>query len=311
MHFATALITGASGFIGGALLRRLRESGVAVTCLGRHASRLPDGVPAIRVPRFDPPTLRSCLADQGYEVIFHLAAYGVSPSDRERAAMFETNVAGTAALVEVAADVGCRAFVHVGSCSEYATPTREEPVGEDHPLNHEALYGASKAAAGLWGHALARAVDVPFQWLRLFNVYGPGEAAHRLVPHLADHLRRSEPVPLTAGAQFRDFLHVEDVVTGLLLAADAALLGRLGPFNLCSGQAVTVKSLAQHVAAASGKPEHLLRFNALSYRPGEPLWLVGRPDRFAEATGFRAKIALEDGLARMLRDIEIGRTDHG
>jgi nucleoside-diphosphate-sugar epimerase len=217
--------------------------------------------------------------------------------------MFSTNVAGTSALIEVAAQLGCRAFVYTGTCSEYATPESAEPLDEYAPLAGATLYGASKAAAGLWGQALSQSLGMAFQWMRLFGVFGAGEASYRLLPHVAARLHRGESVPLTPGEQWRDFLYVEDTAAGLRLAAEAALDGRTGPFNLCSGRGVTVKWMAERIAALLGKPASLLEFGAMPYRPGEPLWLVGRAERFAAAAGFRPSLSIEDGLARVVEEI--------
>lgn len=307
-RFRSALVTGASGFIGRVLVRRLLDQGVAITTLARPSSARIAGADAIAVPALEPDALAGALAGRRFDVTFHLAAYGVAPGDRDPGSMFAANVAGTAALVEAAARRGCGAFVYVGSCSEYETPQADVPIGEDAPLSSATLYGASKAAGGLWGQALGRDLGMAFQWVRLFGVFGPGEAPHRLLPSLAGRLSRHETVALSPGEQSRDLLHVDDVATGLRLAAEAALKGQLGPYNLCSGRSVTVRWIAEQVAKHLDKPQSLLNFGALPYRPGEPLWLVGQPDRFAEATGFRPGIPLEDGIAATLDDLL--RTEH-
>lgn len=303
MKFDSALVTGASGFIGRALVRQLSNNGVRVTALARPSSRLPENLEVLRTESYDRETLAKAFAGRKFDVVFHLGAYGVVPTDRDPGTMFSTNVAGTSALIDVSAATGCRGFVFAGTCSEYATPQSPEPLDEDSPLTGSHLYGSSKAAGGLWGQALSSSLGMPFQWMRLFGVYGAGEAAYRLLPHLTAKLYRGETVPLTPGVQVRDFLYVDDVATGLQLAAEAALEGRTGPFNLCSGRGVTVKWVAEHIAGLLGKPASLLDFGAMPYRPGEPLWLVGRPDRFASAAGFRPSVSLEEGLARVVKEI--------
>ena len=126
------------------------------------------------------------------------------------------------------------------------------------------LYGASKAAGGRWGAALARSLGLPFQWVRLFGVFGPGEAPHRLLPYVHDRLSRGERVDLTAGLQWRDLLYVEDAAKGLLRAAEIALEGRLGPFNLCTGEPVTVRAMAEEVARQMGAPPEASRLRGTS-----------------------------------------------
>jgi nucleoside-diphosphate-sugar epimerase len=254
----------------------------------------------IEAPNFERDTIVRAVAGRKYDVVFHLAAYGVTPGSRDPGITFTTNVAGTDAVVHAAAEVAAQALVYVGSCSEYEEPPIGVLVGEEATLARTGLYGVSKAAAGMWGQALAAHLGVPFQWMRLFNVFGPGEAEHRLIPSILSHLSLEKPVPLSPGEQVRDFLFVEDAVEGLVAAADAALVGRLGPFNLCSGRPIRVKDVALAVADALGKPSELLDFGTLSYRPDECLWLVGRADRFRDVTGFGPRTSIMAGIEAMI-----------
>lgn len=307
-RFRSALVTGASGFIGRALVRRLVQQGVAVTCLGRPTSAPTPGVDQIRVSEFSIGALRPALADRTFDAVFHLAAYGVPPTERDPSLLFRVNVAGTADLLTALAQCGAKAFVYVGSCSEYSDPPPGVLVGEDFPVACDGLYGASKAAGGLWARALGASLGVNVAWLRLFGVYGPGEAPYRLIPSILAQLTRNEEVALSSGDQVRDLLYVDDVVEGLIASANAAMVGRLGPLNLCSGRPVAVKAVATAVADALGKPRALLGFGKLPYRAGEILWLVGSPARLLEATGFQPRTTLEAGIASMIAAETSGRT---
>jgi nucleoside-diphosphate-sugar epimerase len=244
--------------------------------------------------------INSALTGRRFDVVFHLAAYGVAPSNRDPVQTFQTNVAGTDAIIHAAAQARAGAVVYLGSCSEYRNPVPGKRINEDAVLGPNRLYGGSKAAAGLWGQALAAEKGVAFQWLRLFNVFGPGEAASRLIPALIKRLRAGEAVALSPGEQVRDFLYVDDAVAGVVLGAKAALEGKIGPFNLCSGTPVKVKEIALAVADALGRPYELLAFGALDYRPDDIAWLVGNPDCFQRATGFRPQILLTAGIEKMI-----------
>lgn len=300
MTFSTALVTGGTGFIGRSLQRHLTRSGIRTTLLVRAGASVPPGSDVVTVPSLSRDTVCAALQGRNFDVIFHLAAYGVKPTDRDPATTFSANIGGTDAIVRAASETAARAIVYLGSCSEYRDPVSGIPISEDAPLGSTGLYGASKAAAGLWGEALASRLGIPFQWLRLFNVYGPGEGATRLVPAIIDRLRIDEPVSLSPGAQVRDFLYIDDAVAGITLAAGAALEGRSGQFNLCSGKPITVREVALAVAAAMGKPTDLLKFGALDYRPDENLWLVGRPDKLRNASGFIPQVPLDAGICNMI-----------
>lgn len=300
MTVASALVTGASGFVGRSLVEHLCASGWKITVLGRNGSRLPESTSTVLIDRWDAETVRTALADREFDVLFHLAAYGVHPEQRDAETMARFNILATGSLVAAAAACGARAVVYTGSCSEYQASDSGKPIVEDQAFAQHNLYGVSKAAAGLWGRAAARNLGIRFCWLRLFGIYGPGEAPHRLIPYIAGHLRNARRVDLTAGEQVRDLMFVEDVVTALVLASGAAIEGHEGPFNVCTGEGTTIRAVAGMVADVMKAPHALLDFGRRPYRPDEPMWLVGCPARFREATGFLPKVDLRTGIARAL-----------
>src|ERR1043166_4124421 len=185
----SALVTGSTGFIGGALVQRLVHEGVEVTCLVREKARpfpierLSD-VRVIEIPAFEGEALKSCLADVRADVVFNLAAYGVQPADRDPGLLIEGNVGMVAHLLEAVAEWPIRRFIHTGSSAEYGHAAREGvPIAEDQVLQPISPYGAAKAASVLFGAAYASHLEIPFNTLRLFGVFGAGEGPSRLVPY--------------------------------------------------------------------------------------------------------------------------------
>jgi len=298
------MVTGASGFIGAALTDHLRRKGKRVLAAGRPSSLLPRADMHVRVAWPTPEELRPLLEDEQVDVLYHCAAYGVAPDQRDMKTMFDANVRAAGAWVEVAAAFEMPAFVYVGSCSEYGSPCEEIPIDEDRPLDAVELYGASKAAGGQWARAVAQHLGVGFQWLRLFGVVGPGEPVHRLLPYLHNRLRAGHRVDLTPGQQWRDFLHIDDAVAGLSLAGEAARNGQFGTFNLCSGKGVKLRLVAEAVARAMGVSADLLDFGGRPYRADEPMWMVGDCSRFEALTDFRASIGIEDAVSRTISALD-------
>jgi nucleoside-diphosphate-sugar epimerase len=296
----SALVTGASGFIGSALARYLAEKGVRVYALVRPGSRL-DRLDASPVTVVTADTaredgLRQALAGIRADYVFHLASYGVSQAERDPQLLCDGNAGLTCRLLEAVAGWKVRKFIQAGSCSEYAPAAEGTLIGEEHPIRPLSLYGAAKAAAVGSGRALAAQMRLPYLALRPFLVFGPGEAAERLVPYLIARLSRDEAVDLTAGEQQRDLIYVEDVAEAFHRAAQSE--ANEGVFNVCFGRAVRVRAIAEGVADAMGKPRSLLRFGARPYRDDESMWLVGDNRKLQAATGWRPRTGLAEGIER-------------
>jgi nucleoside-diphosphate-sugar epimerase len=304
------VVTGATGFVGTALVQRLLCRGVPVVRVvrpGRQVVDLP-GVRTVSAILHDVDDLRRSLAGVSASHVVHLAAYGVRPQDRDPQALVDGNVGAVSALLQVAAQWPLERFVHIGSCAEYGM-VGPAPLTEDQPLRPSGSYGAAKASASLLGTALAAQLGLPFTILRLFGTYGPGEGPGRLVPWLVRDLARNAVVQLTPGLQVRDFTYIDDVVEAIVSACSADL-PPAGVYHVCSGEGHTVRGLAERVANLMGAPLERLHWGELPARFDEPAMLVGNPTRFALKTGWRATTSLDQGLQTAI-DHALREADHG
>jgi nucleoside-diphosphate-sugar epimerase len=296
-----ALVTGASGFIGRHLVDALLEAKTQVVALTRPGSRIPDQwrgrVTCVECTDWSEAGLRTALAPQSFDVAYHLATYGVRPSDRDPRLMVRINVDLPALFVPLCRERGAR-LVMAGSFSEYQDPIDRSRLTEQSPLETSKIYGASKAAGGIVVSALAENLGVKLRLLRFFKVYGEGEAPHRLLPSLVAGLSRGQRVALSEGTQIRDFIYVDDVVDAALKAADhvAASGPSTATWNVCTGVGHSVRTFAGLVAQAIGSRPELLGFGELAMRADDEPYLVGDGERMARELGWRPKHDLGEGI---------------
>jgi nucleoside-diphosphate-sugar epimerase len=302
MSAQRALVTGATGFIGRHLVDALIDANMQVVALIRSGRRLPNQwrgrVACIECADWGEAGLRAALGSQPFEVAFHLATYGVRPTDRDLGLMLRINVDLPALFVRLCKERGAR-MVMAGTFSEYQRPAERSPLTEQSPLEMGKIYGASKAAGGIVGSALAERLGVTLRLLRFFNVYGEGEAPHRLLPSLVAGLSKGERVPLSAGTQVRDFVYVKDVIEACIKAGDdmtSSSRHLATTWNVCTGVGHSVRAFAALVAQVMGEPAELLGFGDLPMRADDEPCLVGDGARMFGELGWRPKHDLETGI---------------
>jgi nucleoside-diphosphate-sugar epimerase len=292
------LITGAPGFIGSHVARLLVQQGhdVHVTLLDVETSRIRDILPrlnAIPCNIEQSAKVDACLAAVRPELCIHLAWYAV-PGKYLNAPENFSSLNATLLLAQKLAALGCRRFVGIGSCFEYEHGS--SVLSESSPAKPLSLYAACKLSAALVLEQFARLTPMQIAWTRLFYQYGPDEAPQRLMPHVINSLLQGRRVELTPGEQVRDFLHVEDVASGIAAVAQSSLTGVV---NVASGQRVTVREIAEKIAAIVGRAD-LLALGARPYAPNDPMFILADNSRLRQNTGWKPRYDLESGLRQTI-----------
>lgn len=293
------LITGAAGFLGSALANRLAREGHQVRGLDNLSTGDPQSLsPDIHFTRgdvTDRPKLWTLL--QEVDCIYHLAARVSVPESVLYPSDYNTvNVGGTVSLMEAMRDVGVRRVVLVSSGAIYGDQP-EQPLREDMVPNPRSPYAVSKLAAEYYVRTIGSLWGIETVSLRVFNAYGPGQhlpPSHPpVVPYfLKQALRDGSLVVHGDGNQTRDYVYVDDVVSGLVAAATAPNINGM-VFNIGSGRDTSVRDLVELIASITGSNAEIIynpKSGSGASRMCADLKLAGHK------LNFRPSISLEDGL---------------
>lgn len=306
------LVTGADGFIGSHLVETLVRHGHEVRAFVLYNSFnswgwLDDASPDV-AGRFevfagdirDPHGVRTAMKD--CDVVLHLAALIAIPySYHSPDTYVDTNVKGTLNVVQAARDLGVQRVVHTSTSEVYGT-ARYVPITEEHPLQGQSPYSASKIGADQIALSFHAAFGTPVAVLRPFNTYGPRQSARAVIPTIITQLaagRRS--IRLGSLYPTRDFSFVRDTVAGFIAAAHAdGVVGEV--VNVGSGFEISIGDTAKEIASVMGTDIEIVT-DSERLRPEksevERLWagtekarrVMGWSPAFGGLEGFRKGLA--------------------
>ncbi|WP_407313722.1 SDR family NAD(P)-dependent oxidoreductase [Desulfosporosinus sp. SB140] len=248
------LVTGAGGFIGSHLTEALVKAGAKVRVFIRYNSRDGRG----NLEDLDPQVLSEVeivagdLRDadviersvKGCNTIFHLGALvGIPYSYKNPREVVETNIMGTFNILTAARDLGVDRVVHTSTSEVYGS-ARYVPIDEEHPLQGQSPYSASKIGADKLAESFYASYNLPVATVRPFNCYGPRQSARAVIPTLITQALAREEIRLGNTETLRDFTFVSDTVNGFIKAAQKqAAVGKV--INVGSGQEISIGELAQ------------------------------------------------------------------
>jgi UDP-glucose 4-epimerase len=299
------LVSGATGFIGSHLVRRLVADGVEVHALTSAVSSicpvrladLRDRIWLHEANITDRGALDALVKRVEPSHVFHLAAYThVGKSWQRTDECIQVNVQGTVNLLRALEGTPYVRFVNMGTSEIYGDVP--PPFKEDDPVRPVSPYAASKFSAECFCRLFHQGLGWPLVMVRPFNAYGPAQSADRVIPEIILRALRGEELKMTRGRQTREFNYVEDVVDGLVRAGTVAgLEGTL--VNIGCGKDESIRSVAQTVLDLLGNPVEA-QFGALPERPTEIWTMRCDNSRARELLDWKPQHDLVDGLEKTI-----------
>ena len=321
------LVTGAAGFIGTHVTRRLLSAGDTVVALDNFdpfydlaiKHRNVEEMRALGGERFhliegdlrDPDACREAV--RGADGVIHLAALaGVRPSIQAPERYMDVNVRGTQILLDAwqrEAGESKHPFVFGSSSSVYGGNTKV-PFSEADPVNHPVSpYAASKRAGELICSTFHTLTGIPVTCLRFFTVFGPGQRPEMAIHKFSRMILSDQPIPFFGdGTTRRDYTFVQDIVDGILAALDRAEGYRI--YNLGGADTTTLKELVEAIESTLGKTATLDR---KPDQPGDVPATYADISRAAAELDYQRNVPLRDGLSQFatwyLAEREAGRLE--
>lgn len=299
------LVTGGDGFIGSHLVEMLVREGHEVRALSQYNSfnywgwlediDCLEAVEVVSGDVRDPHYCRTIVKDT--EMVFHLASLIAIPySYAAPDSYVDTNVRGTLNICQAALELGVRRVIHTSTSEVYGT-ARYVPIDEQHPLQPQSPYSASKIAADAMAMSFYNAFDLPLTIARPFNTYGPRQSARAVIPTIVSQIASGmKEIRLGDVSPTRDFNFVKDTCRGFLdLARCAEAVGQT--VNIGSNYEISVGDTLQHVRDLMGSDVTFVT-DVERVRPEKSevfrLWCDNTKIR--ELTGFEPEYDLMRGL---------------
>ena len=309
-----ALVTGAGGFIGSHLVETLLRRGVPVRAFLRYTSHATLGGLEELAPELkssleifygdvrDPRAVRQ--AADGCQTLYHLAALiGIPYSYVAPGSYVDVNIGGTLNVLETARDLEIARTVITSTSEVYGT-ARYTPIDEEHPLQGQSPYAATKIGADQLALSYHRAFGLPVTIVRPFNTYGPRQSSRAVIPTIMSQALTRDRIVLGNLSPVRDLVYVRDTAEGFVAAAASeACVGEVT--HLATGVGVSIGELVAMILRLTGK-DLPVETTAERVRPdsSEVFELLGTSESATRRAGWSAATSLEDGLESTLHWVE-------
>ena len=303
----TILVTGAGGFIGSHLVEALASKGAELKIFIRYNSRndlgmlkdipsdIKNNLDVITGDIIDFGTVKKAV--KNCDIVFHLAALiGIPYSYIAPGRYVDTNIKGTLNILQASREEGVEKIIHTSTSEVYGT-AKYVPIDENHPLEGQSPYSASKIGADMLAHSYFFSFNTPIVIIRPFNTFGPRQSARAVIPTIISQALSENKVNLGMLTTVRDFTYVNDTVNGFIKVAESDIsIGDI--FNIGTGTGITIGELAKKILTIMECQDIPIYSDGNRIRPekSEVLNLICDNSKAKSMIGWSPRYSLDEGL---------------
>lgn len=298
-----AIITGATGAIGTALIKELIDKGVEILVFTREQSKRNQNIPIhplVQIITCALEDLGKIQNDMGkdYDVFYHLAWSGASGAGRDDMYKQNLNVQYALDAVGAAKRFGCSTFIGIGSQAEYGRT--ESPLTPETPVFPEMGYGYAKLCAGQMTRDYALQLGLRHIWVRVLSIYGPNDGEGSMVMSAINKFRQGIVPEFTKGEQVWDYLYSEDAAQALYMLAEKGVNAKI--YVLGSGKTRKLREYIEEIRDIVA-PEMEPKFGTIPYKETQVMYLCADIIELKKDIGWEAKTSFREGIYEILNSI--------
>lgn len=300
-----AIVTGASGMLGQALIRNLIARNIQVYAVIRPGSEYnakmlrDEKITPVECDLKDMISLKEKIG-QSCDAFFHFAWGGTYGATRNNMYGQLENVRYTLDCVEVAHELGCRVFLGAGSQAEFGRVEEGVKLSSKVSAHPETGYGIAKLCAGQMSRSMCKEYDIKHIWTRILSVYGPGDKDKTMVMSGIKAMQSGEIPKYTKGEQIWDYIHCDDAAEAFYLAASKGKDGMV--YCIGSGKERQLKEYICDIRDVVN-PEQEIAFGAIPYYDKQVMYLCADLKELQEDTGFVPKMEFKKGIRTILDEV--------
>ena len=296
-----AIITGATGAIGTALIEELISNNVEILILARKQSKRICNVathPLVKIIECSMDGYQSLdrISDTDYDIFYHLAWEGTIGAERNDMYLQNRNVKHSLDAVNLAKRFGCKRFIGAGSQAEYGRFNGE--LTPFTPVFPEMGYGFAKLCAGQMTRGYANQIGIEHIWVRILSVYGPYDGSQSMVMSTINKFMNNEIPKLTKGEQEWDFLFSRDAAKALFLIGNHGINEKT--YVLGNGTTKTIKEYVEIIRNIVA-PDIVPDYGVIPYAEKQVMYLKSDISELKNETGWTPQTEFSDGIKEILK----------